>query len=162
MARARPLARTGRPNRRGSPEAIEKRKVARAFNDLLGGGGGLGGGKLDGRTAKRRERLLRELEENKAHGVKELKPLDVLQRVQELLELGESLGAIKKVRKVPRAVSADDSTVELILRLHHAYGFRREAYRFVGITDDILAEAGVLPGEGRSATQKRPKKKRAA
>ena len=31
--------------------------------------------------------------------------------------------------------------VELIQRLHNAYGFRRDTYRFVGITDELLAEA---------------------
>lgn len=144
-------------NQRGSPEAIEKRRVARMFNDVLSGGGATT--KLDGRTAKRRERLLRELEENKAHGARELKPLDILQRVQELLELGEPIGSIKKVRKIPRAMSSNASTIELIQRLHHAYGFRKETYRFVGISDEVLSNAGVIPGEskrsGRSGRRKR-------
>src|SRR5687767_10969350 len=103
-SQARPL------NKRGSPEAIEKRRVARMFNDVLGGGGA--NTKLDGRTAKRRQRLLRELEENQAHGGRELKPLDVLQRVQELLELGEPLSNIKKVRKLPRPLASTSATVQ--------------------------------------------------
>jgi hypothetical protein len=157
MARAKSAAARGpaieRPsraraqNRRGSPEAIEKRKVARMFNDMLGGGPT--GAKLDGRTEKRRQRLLKELEENKAHGQKELKPLDVLQRVQELLELGETAATIKKVRKPPKSIGGGAQTVELIHRLHTAYGFKPECYRFVGITDEVLAEAGVLPGSGK-------------
>lgn len=151
MAKAR--AREKPLNRRGSPEAIEKRRVARMFNDVLGGGGGAQ--KLDGRTAKRRQRLLRELEENKAHGQRELKPLDVLQRVQELLELGEPLANIKKVRKLPRPMSAKENTVELIQRLHHAYKFRREAYRFVGISDEVLVDAGVVPGDGKRPIRRR-------
>src|SRR5260370_22291768 len=69
------------PNRRGSPEAIEKRRVARVFNDILGGRGAAAH-KLDGRTEKRRQRLLKELEAGKARGSRELKPLDVLQRVR--------------------------------------------------------------------------------
>lgn len=150
------VSRVRSQNRRGSPEAIEKRKVARMFNDMLGGRGATAA-KLDGRTEKRRQRLLRELEENKAHGAKELKPLDVLQRVQELLELGEPLANVKKVRKTPKPVASNASTLELVQRLHHAYSFRREAYRFVGITDEMLAEAGVLPGES-----KRPKSRRRA
>ena len=77
-------------NRRGSPEAIEKRRVARLFNDILGGRGA-GAHKQDGRTEKRRQRLLRELEQGKVRGARELKPLDVLGRVHELLELGEPL-----------------------------------------------------------------------
>jgi hypothetical protein len=158
MAKAKSPARApNRPlNRRGSPEAIEKRRVARMFNDVLGGGGV--STKLDGRTAKRRQRLLRELEENQAHGERELKPLDVLQRVQELLELGEPLGNIKKVRKLPRPMTSNAATVQLIQRLHQAYAFRRETYRFVGITDEVLTEAGVIPGEGKRP----PRRRRAA
>src|SRR5262245_50389402 len=72
-------------NRRGSPEAIEKRRVARIFNDVLSGRGA-GAHKLDGRTEKRRQRLLKELEAGKARGSRELKPLDVLQHVQELMD----------------------------------------------------------------------------
>lgn len=144
MARAKVAARGG--NRRGSPEAIEKRKVARMFNDLLGGRGA-SAHKLDGRTEKRRQRLLKELEAGRAHGERELKPLDVLTRVQELLELGEPLASIRKVRKVPKSISGGDAAVELVQRLHKAYGFRRETYRFVGISDDVLGEAGVIPGE---------------
>src|SRR5580765_1374967 len=89
-------------NRRGSPEAIEKRKAARIFNDVLGGRG-LAANKLDGRTEKRRQRLLRELENGTARGARELKPLDILQRVQELLELGEPLSSIRKVSKVRKS-----------------------------------------------------------
>src|SRR6476620_5391427 len=85
-------------NRRGSPEAIEKRRAARMFNDVLGGNAA--GGRLDGRTEKRRQRLLQELESGLARGSRELKPLDVLSRVQELLELGEPLASIRKVAKI--------------------------------------------------------------
>jgi hypothetical protein len=138
-------------NRRGSPEAIEKRRVARMFNDVLSGTAPAS--KLDGRTAKRRERLLRELEENR-HGQRELKPLDVLQRVQELLELGEPLAAIKKVRRIPKPSAPNANTVELIQRLHQAYRFRAEVYRFVGISDEVLGDAGVLEGK-RSARRRR-------
>ena len=52
-------------NRRGSPEAIEKRRAARVFNDVLGGRAS-GAHKLDGRTEKRRQRLLKELEDGMA------------------------------------------------------------------------------------------------
>lgn len=141
-------------NRRGSPEAIEKRRVAREFNDVLGGHGSAAG-KLDGRTEKRRQRLLRELEENK-HGNKDLKPLDVLTRVQELLELGEPLANIKKARKLPKAAAG--ATVELVQRLHKAYAFRPECYRFVGIGDEVLGDAGVI----RTESPRRGKRKSAA
>lgn len=136
-------------NRRGSPEAIEKRRVARVFNDILGGRGAAAN-KLDGRTEKRRQRLLRELEAGKARGARELKPLDVLQRVQELMDLGEPLSSIRKVTKIRKNAVAPDAIVGVVERLHRAYSFRPEVYRFVGIGEDVLRDAGVLSdGAGR-------------
>lgn len=135
-------------NRRGSPEAIEKRKAARLFNDVLGGRGG-SSNKLDGRTEKRRQRLLRELEQGTGRGSKELKPLDVLQHVHELLELGETLGSIRKVSRIKKMPSLGEGVVEVVQRLHKAYGFRPEAYRFVGLDDEVLKTAGVLSADGK-------------
>jgi hypothetical protein len=140
-------------NRRGSPEAIEKRRVGRLFNDVLGGRRAGAHGQ-DGRTEKRRQRLLRELESGKARGTRELKPLDVLARVHELLELGEPLSSVRKVTKVRKASIPAGEMTELVSRLHKAYGFRPESYRFVGIDDDVLRGAGLLtaepPRRGRS------------
>lgn len=141
-------------NRRGSPEAIEKRRVARVFNDILGGHGS-SSAKLDGRTEKRRQRLLRELEAGKARGSKELKPLDILQRVQELMDLGEPLSSIRKVTKVKKSAVAPDAIVGVVERLHRAYSFRPEVYRFVGIGEDVLREAGVLTDAGRRRARPR-------
>lgn len=129
-------------NRRGSPEAIEKRRAARFFNDILGGGAG--SGRLDGRTEKRRQRLLAELEAGATRGGRELKPLDVLSHVNELLVLGEPLASIRKVAKARKGHGLGDEVVTAVSRLHKAYGFRLEVYRFVGIDDDTLREAGVL------------------
>jgi hypothetical protein len=137
-------------NRRGSPEAIAKRRAARLFNDVLGGRNPAAN-KLDGRTEKRRQRLLKELEDGKARGERELKPLDVLQRVQELMDMGEPLSAIRKVARVRKTSLPPDSIVTVVQRLHAAYGFRPEAYRFVGIGDDVLRGAGVLD-DGRKGS----------
>ena len=131
-------------NRRGSPEAIEKRRAARFFNDVLGGRAS--SQRLDGRTQKRRQRLLRELETGKARGTRDLKPLDVLLRVQELLDLGEGVSALRKVVKVKKTGLGDDVPVA-ITRLHKAYNFRPEVYRFVGIGDEMLKEVGVVGAE---------------
>lgn len=141
---------TRAPNRRGSPEAIEKRRVARVFNDILGGHGS-SSQKLDGRTEKRRQRLLKELEAGKARGARELKPLDVLQRVQELMDLGEPLSSIRKVTKVKKTAVSPESIVGVVERLHRAYSFRPEVYRFVGIGEEVLREAGVLAEAGKRA-----------
>jgi hypothetical protein len=143
-----------RANRRGSPEAIEKRRAARFFNDALGGR--KGDAKLDGRTEKRRQRLLRELENGVARGSRQLKPLDVLQRVQELMDLGEPIGAIRKIAKIRKTTVAPDSIVDVVGRLHNAYHFRPETYRFVGIGEEVLRSAGVFESGAskRGAPQK--------
>jgi len=140
-------------NKRGSPEAVEKRRVARMFNDVLGGAAA--SPRRDGRTEKRRQRLMKELEEGMARGKRELKPIDVLLRVQELLDLGEPLSQLRKVVKVralpPEATA--EGLMDVVARLHEAYGFRPEVYRFVGLGDDVLAKAGIT---GDDATKKRP------
>ncbi len=141
---ARPRA--GKPaNRRGSPEAIEKRRVARLFNDVLAGSNSAL--KLDGRTEKRRQRLLKELEDGVARGSRELKPIDVLQRVQELLQLGEPLANIRKIARVYKPGIEPEQIVDVVTRLHAAYGFRPEVYRFVGIGDEVLRAAGILSAD---------------
>lgn len=145
-------------NRRGSPEAIEKRRVARLFNDILGGRGH-GAHKRDGRTEKRRQRLMRELESGKVRGARELKPLDVLQRVNELLSLGEPLSAIRKITKIRKTGVSEESIVDVVSRLHKAYGFRPECYRFVGVGDEVLRSAGVV---GHEAPRRVRTRKRAA
>lgn len=121
------------------------------FNDVLGAGSS--GGKLDGRTEKRRQRLLRELESGKTRGGRDLKPLDVLQHVQELLELGEPLSSIRKVAKVKKGTMPPEALLGVVGRLHKAYGFRLEAYRFVGIGEDVLVQAGVV-GKSPPAARK--------
>jgi hypothetical protein len=142
-------------NRRGSPEAIEKRRAARLFNDILGGRGA-GTHKRDGRTEKRRQRLMRELESGQIRGSRPLKPLDVLVRVHELLELGEPLRSIRKVAKVRKTAVAPENMVDVVGRLHKAYGFRLECYRFVGVDEDVLRSAGVLSAEfSKRRTRKR-------
>ncbi|HWL85729.1 MAG TPA: hypothetical protein VNO21_08000 [Polyangiaceae bacterium] len=142
-ARVRSSGPSRAPNRRGSPEAIEKRRAARMFNDILGGRG-LSTQKLDGRTEKRRQRLLQELEHGTARGARELKPLDILQRVEQLLALGEPLSSIRKVSKLRKFPAFPEGVVDIVERLHKAYGFRPETYRFVGIGEEVLREAGVL------------------
>jgi hypothetical protein len=64
--------------------------------------------------------------------------------VQELLELGEPLASIRKVAKVKKNSIPPEAIVGVVERLHRAYGFRPEAYRFVGIGEEVLQKAGVL------------------
>ncbi len=50
--------------------------------------------------------------------------------------------------------------VEVVSRLHKAYGFRPECYRFVGVDDDVLRTAGVLSAP-RAPAPARPRRKAA-
>jgi hypothetical protein len=134
-------------NRRGSPEAVEKRRAARLFNKALLGDQN---GATDGRTERRRRRLLEELAKGASRGGKRgLKPVDVLARVQELLAMGEPLASIRKACPRPRTIDTTEDVVEGIRRLHEAYDFPAEAYAFVGLDADALRRAGVLPGPAR-------------
>ncbi len=144
------------PSRRASPEVIEKRRAARAFNEALLGGGA-GAALVDGRTERRRRRLLEELSQGTSRGGKrELKPIEVLSRVQELLELGEPLASIRKACPKPRPVEATPEIVEGIRRIHEAYTFPPEAYHFVGLDTATLRKAGVIEPKRNAARKAVP------
>jgi hypothetical protein len=132
---------SGSANRRGSPEAVAKRRAGRAFNELLQPGGGRN---LDGRSQKRRARLLRELTTGRRRGSgRPLKPLDVLAHVDQLLGLGESADALRKAcRPVPMPLG-DPELVRVLADLHEAYGFRPETYRIAGLDERVLRRAGI-------------------
>jgi hypothetical protein len=126
---------------RGSAEAIEKRRVARQLNTLFGGGGS-GSGKLDGRTEKRRQRLLKELKEGK--GGKELKPIEIITHANELLQMGETLSSIRKngVRASKVELEGSAERADTVMRAQEAYGFRPEVWKLLGIDlDEITAES---------------------
>lgn len=117
---------------RGSAEAIEKRRVARQLNTLFGGGGGQSG-KLDGRTEKRRQRLLKELKEGKAG--QPLKPIEIVTHANELLEMGETLASIRRNGlKTPKLdLDSTPDKVQTVLRAQEAYGFRPEVWKLLGL-----------------------------
>jgi hypothetical protein len=75
------------------------------------------------------------------------------------MDLGEPLSSIRKVAKVRKSLVAPEAMVEVVSRLHKAYAFRPECYRFVGVGDDVLRSAGVLGAESSKRTRSR---KRAA
>lgn len=136
-------------NRRGSPEAIEKRRAARRLNRLLTEGT-VGASPADGRTARRRARLLRELEEGTRDPRGGLKPIEVLQRAHDLLELGETLTALRKVIRVPPRPPVDPEEAASLLReIHAAYGFRGEAYEFLGLPPEVVLASGVAGDQPR-------------
>jgi hypothetical protein len=136
---------------RGSAEAIEKRRVARQLNTLFGGGGGQSG-KLDGRTEKRRQRLLKELREGKAG--QPLKPIEIVTHANELLEMGETLPGIRKNGvKMPKLdLDGTPDKVDTVLRAQEAYGFRPEVWKLLGL--DIAELAADNPPKGARRRRK--------
>lgn len=147
---AKPKQSRSRPSpehRRASPEAVEKRRAARLFNKVLLGDARAG---ADGRTERRRRRLLDELTKGAARGgTRELKPIDVLSRVQELIGLGEPLSSIRRACGKPKPVEATPEIIEGVRRIHEAYAFAADAYAFVGLGHEILRAAGVLAERSR-------------
>ena len=146
------MARTAKKDSggRGSPEAVEKRRVARQLNALFGGRAP-GEGKLDGRTAKRRLRLLKELKEGR--GGRGLKAIEVVSHANELLLIGDKLSGIRKNGvKAPR-IEIDDSTMKVVARTQTAYGFRPEAWKLLGVqlaSDAKRAKNGAGKKRGRA------------
>ena len=126
---------------RGSNEAIEKRRVARQLNALFGPSSGQNG-KLDGRTEKRRKRLLKELKEGRRG--KPLTPIEVVTHANELLELGETLSSIRKngVRSVKSEGGFSTEQLEAVQRTQSAYGFRPEVWKLLGVDIDHAADEG--------------------
>ncbi|MBX3129247.1 MAG: hypothetical protein KF718_21190 [Polyangiaceae bacterium] len=121
-------------NRRGSPEAIAKRRAGRAFNELLGEGSE----RLDGRREKRRQRLLAELESGTTRSGRSLKPLELVAHASELIGMGEDGKSLRKLAKKRRQAEPDPQLLALLGELQRAYGFHPEAFVVVGIEPDLL------------------------
>lgn len=140
---------------RGSKEAIEKRRVARHLNTLLAGK--TSRPKLDGRTEKRRQRLLKELKDGKRG--KPIKPIEVVQHVDELLKMGESISSLRRAGIKPRRTALNDEIAETVANAQKVYGFARESWRMLGLDVD---ESGKVTERKRPGRKPAKKKKRAA
>lgn len=138
---------------RGSAEAIEKRKVARQLNAVLSGESKKA--RLDGRTEKRRQRLIDELKEGK--GGKPLKPIEVVDHTNQLLEIGETIATLRKQGVKPRKTDADGIR-DVIERAQKAYGFHPDAWRMLGVK---LAAEGAPKKSAKKPAKRTAKKKRA-
>ncbi|MCB9616537.1 MAG: hypothetical protein H6721_23610 [Sandaracinus sp.] len=146
---------------RGSAEAIEKRRVARQLNALILGGGDADKPKLDGRTEKRRKRLIKELKDGR--GGKALKPIDVVLHTNELLGIGETLASIKKQGVKPLKVEPTPEILDNISRAQKAYEFRTDAWKMWSLSVDAEGNVGVKTRAPRAAAAapKKAAKKRA-
>ncbi len=124
---------------RGSAEAIEKRRVARQLNTLFGATGSQSG-KLDGRTEKRRQRLLKELKEGKRGQA--LKPIEIITHASELLDMGETLATIRKNGLKANRIELDgqDEKADAVRRAQEAYQFHPEVWKLLGIDLEELGD----------------------
>lgn len=113
------------PGGRASPEAIEKRRVARELNSLIAGDAP----KVDGRTERRRKRLLKELRKPEEG----LKPIERVQKASELLELGETFASLRKQGAVVVKTEDTKELWALVKRAQVAYEFAPEAWRILGL-----------------------------
>ena len=132
-------------NRRGSPEAIAKRRAGRAFNDLLAGGP-----RRDGRSENRRKRLLEELESGVTSRGRALKPLELVSHAHELIDLGEDPKQLRRLTKKRPTTETDAALLAAVVDLHQAYGFHVEAYSVVGIEPEAAANA-IAKAENKAA-----------
>ncbi|MBZ0119841.1 MAG: hypothetical protein IT378_19730 [Sandaracinaceae bacterium] len=129
MAKVR-TSKKGTGGGRASAEAIEKRRAARQLNAVFSGGAKQGPG-LDGRTEKRRKRLIKELKEGR--GGKPLKPIDVVAHTHELLDLGETLSSLRKLGIKPVKVELTADHLERVKHAQAVYNYRKEAWRMLGV-----------------------------
>lgn len=139
--------------KRGSPEAIAKRRAARALNKLFDEGGTTG--PHDGRTLKRKKRLMDELK--KGRNGKPLKAHEALSHASELLRLGETLTSLRKLKPLlPPTPQLDDATTGVVKATQASYEFDPRAWRLLGVDIETVT------GGGASGETKKPARKKAA
>ena len=159
MAKSRPAS-----SGRGSVEAIEKRRAARQLNAIFSGKSKAGAA-LDGRTEKRRKRLLKELKEGKKG--EPLKAIELVSHADELLKLGETVSSIRKNGVKMSKVDLPDNAEDVIRRTQAAYGFSVEAWKILGLKLDVPqdeegkpSKSGKRPAKRASRRPTKPSKRR--
>jgi len=97
---------------RGSPEAVAKRRAARALNTILTSGPS-SSVKVDRRTERKRQRLLEELRSG-LRGRSPLKPMDAVLAAHELLSMGTEYKAVRDAAGKKFRVKPSDRTEEMM------------------------------------------------
>jgi hypothetical protein len=149
---ARKKGRKKTPGGRGSKEAVQKRRAARNLNTILTGGSRVTH-KLDGRTEKRRQRLVSELIHGRSG--RALKPIDFVNHVNELLELGESVSSLKKQGVKARKTELTPEIEAAIKWTQEAYEFDPNAWKMIGVTLDTPKKSRRKAAGGSRAARKR-------
>ncbi|HEY8428656.1 MAG TPA: hypothetical protein VIL20_09790 [Sandaracinaceae bacterium] len=146
------MAPTKKETRRGSPEAIAKRRSARKLNTLFERGVQIAS--IDGRTLKRKNRMLKELKEGR--GGVPLKAQQVLAYATELFEMGENLGTIRALKPLlPERPPLTPEVVEAMRATQEAYNFSPRAWRLLGVDIEKIM------GSSTSAEAAAPRRARA-
>lgn len=140
------MARAKKPTRRGSPEAIAKRRAARSLNRMFDQGAVAQA--MDGRTLKRKRRLLKELQEGKRGET--LKAHEVLAHVTELLGMGENLTTIRKLKpRLPPSPGLTDDMVGVVRETQQSYSFDPRAWKLLGIDiESVMSGGGAAEASG--------------
>ena len=141
--------------RRGHPEAIAKRRAARALNRIFSDSPKTQ--TLDRRSLRRKKRLLDELKEGKDGGP--LKALDVLAHATELYGMGETLASLRKLKpKLPPRPSVEGDNVGVLSEVQRLYQFDPRAWRLLGVDIGALE----TPAAEKPARKPAAKKTRAS
>lgn len=122
--------RLGHGKGRGSPEATEKRRAARALNAAFTRASG-NAALADGRAERRRQRLIKELKDGRRGAP--LPPIDVLTHAAELLALGETLASLEKQGVRARKAASSPELVAAARRVQAAYEMPREVFALIGL-----------------------------
>ncbi len=117
----------------GDPDVVKRRNLVRQLNRMLEEGSSARK-KLDGRSEKRRKRLIEELKKGKKG--KPLKPVDRVAHVHELLELGETLTSLRKQGVKFTRPQWTEETLAFAERVQAELGYRPEAWRILGLVFD--------------------------
>jgi hypothetical protein len=146
--------------RRGSPEAIAKRRAARSLNRIFDQGPS--GPSIDRRSLRRKKRLIQELKEGRRG--EPLKAHEILGHVTELLAFGESMGSIRKLKpRIPPVPPLNAETVSTIRATQESYQFDPRAWKLLGVDIEEIAGDGSPAAKStprRAARKKATRKKR--
>ncbi|HEY8431649.1 MAG TPA: hypothetical protein VIL20_24885 [Sandaracinaceae bacterium] len=154
--------------RRGSPEAIAKRRAARSLNRIFIEGATVSA--MDGRTLKRKKRLIKELQEGKRG--QPLKAHEVLSHATELMTLGENLTTLRRLKpRLPATPPLVEPFLSVVRETQKAYSFDPRAWRLLGIDIEKVMSGAVSAeaedeakdeGEARRPRKRSSRKKKAA
>ncbi len=140
-----------------SREVVERRLLVRKFNRLVEESM-KSVPKVDGRQAKRRNRLIEELKKGKKG--KPLKPFERVEHVHELLAMGETLTSLRKQGVKTLNVPWNETTLRAAEEIQAKYAFAPAAWRIVGLTFDgekatVVKRGGRPKGSGAKKTSSR-------